>query len=82
MNIMEVDGYKAKIEYDSELDQFRGEIMLDVNNNVIVARLEIIPASTLHHKLVIDAALQWALLIVHHLFPGYIIVFFCPLLAQ
>jgi predicted HicB family RNase H-like nuclease len=26
MNIMEVDGYKAKIEYDSELDEFRGEI--------------------------------------------------------
>ena len=27
MNIMEVNGYKAKIEYDSELDQFRGEIL-------------------------------------------------------
>jgi len=27
MNIMEVDGYKAKIEYDPELDQFRGEII-------------------------------------------------------
>ena len=27
MNIMELDGYKAKIEYDSELDQFRGEIL-------------------------------------------------------
>ena len=27
MNIMEVDGYKAKIEYDSELDEFRGEIL-------------------------------------------------------
>lgn len=27
MNIMEVDGYKAKIEYDAELDQFRGEIL-------------------------------------------------------
>ena len=27
MNIMEVEGYKAKIEYDSELDQFRGEIL-------------------------------------------------------
>jgi len=27
MNIMEVDGYKAKIEYDPELDQFRGEIL-------------------------------------------------------
>lgn len=27
MNIMEVDGYKAKIDYDSELDQFRGEIL-------------------------------------------------------
>jgi predicted HicB family RNase H-like nuclease len=25
--MMEVDGYKAKIEYDSELDQFRGEIL-------------------------------------------------------
>lgn len=24
---MEVDGYKAKIEYDAELDQFRGEIL-------------------------------------------------------
>jgi predicted HicB family RNase H-like nuclease len=24
---MEVDGYKAKIEYDPELDQFRGEIL-------------------------------------------------------
>lgn len=27
MNIMEVGGYKAKIEYDPELDQFRGEIL-------------------------------------------------------
>jgi predicted HicB family RNase H-like nuclease len=27
MNIMEVDGYKAKIEYDPELDEFRGEIL-------------------------------------------------------
>ena len=27
MNIMEIDGYKAKIEYDPELDQFRGEIL-------------------------------------------------------
>ena len=27
MNIMAVDGYRAKIEYDSELDQFRGEIL-------------------------------------------------------
>jgi len=27
MNIMEVEGYKAKIEFDSELDEFRGEIL-------------------------------------------------------
>ena len=27
MNMMEVDDYKAKIEYDAELDQFRGEIL-------------------------------------------------------
>ena len=27
MSIMTVDGYQAKIEYDSELDQFRGEIL-------------------------------------------------------
>lgn len=27
MNIMELEGYKAKIEYDAELDQFRGEIL-------------------------------------------------------
>ena len=27
MNILEVDGYKAKIEYDPELEQFRGEIL-------------------------------------------------------
>lgn len=27
MNIMQVNGYKAKIEYDPELDQFRGEIL-------------------------------------------------------
>ena len=27
MNIMVVDGYKAKLEYDPELDQFRGEIL-------------------------------------------------------
>ena len=27
MNIMQVDGYKAKIEYDAELDEFRGEIL-------------------------------------------------------
>ena len=27
MNIMELEGHKAKIEYDPELDQFRGEIL-------------------------------------------------------
>lgn len=27
MNIMTVDGYQAKIEYDAELDMFRGEIL-------------------------------------------------------
>ncbi|MEL0081591.1 MAG: type II toxin-antitoxin system HicB family antitoxin [Gammaproteobacteria bacterium] len=27
MNIMEVDGYKAKIDFDPELDLFRGEIL-------------------------------------------------------
>ncbi|MBL4868110.1 MAG: type II toxin-antitoxin system HicB family antitoxin [Pseudomonadales bacterium] len=27
MNIMKLDKYSAKIEYDSELDQFRGEIL-------------------------------------------------------
>lgn len=27
MNIMKVDGYKAKIEYDPDLDLFRGEIL-------------------------------------------------------
>jgi predicted HicB family RNase H-like nuclease len=27
MNIMKLEGYKAKIEYDPELDQFRGEIL-------------------------------------------------------
>lgn len=27
MNIMKLDDYKAKIEYDPELDQFRGEIL-------------------------------------------------------
>jgi len=27
MNLMTVDGYHAKIEYDDETDQFRGEIL-------------------------------------------------------
>lgn len=27
MNLMNVDGYHAKIEYDEETDQFRGEIL-------------------------------------------------------
>jgi hypothetical protein len=27
MNIMSVNGYQAKIEYDAELDMFRGEIL-------------------------------------------------------
>ncbi len=27
MNIMEIDGYRAKIEYDPDLDMFRGEIL-------------------------------------------------------
>lgn len=27
MNIMTVDGYHAKIEYDAELDMFRGEVL-------------------------------------------------------
>ncbi len=27
MNIMTLDGYSAKIEYDAELDMFRGEIL-------------------------------------------------------
>jgi predicted HicB family RNase H-like nuclease len=27
MNLMSIDGYRAKIEYDPELDLFRGEIL-------------------------------------------------------
>ncbi len=27
MNMMEVNGYKAKIEYDPDIDEFRGEIL-------------------------------------------------------
>jgi len=27
MNLMNVDGYHAKIDYDEEIDQFRGEIL-------------------------------------------------------
>lgn len=27
MNVMNIDGYSAKIEYDPELDMFRGEIL-------------------------------------------------------
>src|SRR3972149_6296668 len=27
MNVMNIDGYNAKIEYDPELDMFRGEIL-------------------------------------------------------
>jgi predicted HicB family RNase H-like nuclease len=27
MNLMELNGYNAKIEYDAELDMFRGEIL-------------------------------------------------------
>jgi predicted HicB family RNase H-like nuclease len=27
MNVMTVDGYNAKIEYDAEIDMFRGEIL-------------------------------------------------------
>jgi len=27
MNLMNVDGYHTKIEYDEETDQFRGEIL-------------------------------------------------------
>jgi predicted HicB family RNase H-like nuclease len=27
MNLMNVDGYHAKINYDEETDQFRGEIL-------------------------------------------------------
>lgn len=27
MNMMELDGFKAKIEFDPDLDQFRGEIL-------------------------------------------------------
>ena len=27
MNVMTVDGYNAKIEYDPEIDRFRGEIL-------------------------------------------------------
>ena len=27
MNLMTHEGYQAKIEYDEELDQFRGEIL-------------------------------------------------------
>jgi predicted HicB family RNase H-like nuclease len=27
MNMMTVDGYKARIEYDAELDMFRGEVL-------------------------------------------------------
>ena len=27
MNVMQLDSYKAKIEYDSDLDMFRGDIL-------------------------------------------------------
>jgi len=27
VNIMEIESYKAKIEYDSEIDMFRGEVL-------------------------------------------------------
>jgi len=27
MNLMNVDGYNAKIDYDEQTDQFRGEIL-------------------------------------------------------
>ena len=27
MNVMKIDGYNAKIEYDPEIDMFRGEIL-------------------------------------------------------
>lgn len=27
MNVMTVDGYQARIEYDAETDQFRGEVL-------------------------------------------------------
>lgn len=27
MNVMTVDGYNAKIEYDAEIDMFRGEVL-------------------------------------------------------
>ncbi|MFZ1827635.1 MAG: type II toxin-antitoxin system HicB family antitoxin [Candidatus Competibacteraceae bacterium] len=27
MNVMNIDGYSAKIEYDPELDMFRGEVL-------------------------------------------------------
>lgn len=27
MNVMTVDGYNAKIEYDPEIDMFRGEVL-------------------------------------------------------
>lgn len=27
MNVMELEGFKARIQYDPELDQFRGEIL-------------------------------------------------------
>ena len=34
MNIMTVEGHKAKIEYDPEIDMFRGEI-LGLNGGLI-----------------------------------------------
>jgi len=31
MNIMEINGYKAKIDYDSDLDQFRGTVKVHLS---------------------------------------------------
>lgn len=32
MNVTTIDGYSAKIEYDPELDMFRGEIQVQFAN--------------------------------------------------
>lgn len=39
MNIMVVGGYKANIEYDSELDEFRGEILGLKVNLVVMGKI-------------------------------------------
>ena len=55
MNLIALDGYNAKIEYDAELDMFRGEILGLTGGADFSGKFNLRIPTELHEKLAIFA---------------------------